>query len=227
MKIKLFTIPNILTLLNLFLGCCATMFALRYDDIKMAFFLIAAAAVVDFLDGFVARLLKSYSEIGKQLDSLADVVSFGVAPASILLCMFLLAGGDGYWAYAVFILALFAALRLARFNIDDRQTDTFIGLPVPAAGIFVGSAGYLYANGLYSINPYYIIGIAVVLSYFMICNTPMFSLKFKNFNFRDNALRYIFMALSATGLVIWGVTAIPFIIMAYIAVSIVRQMVHS
>lgn len=227
MKIKLFTIPNMLTLLNLLLGCAATLFAMRFDDIRVAFYMIAAAAVVDFLDGFAARLLKSSSEIGKQLDSLADMVSFGVAPSAILLSMFLAAGGNGYAVYAVFILAMFSALRLAKFNIDKRQSENFIGLPTPAAAIFVGSSGYLYAQGLYVIDPYYIIGITIVLSYFLVSEIPMFSLKFKTFGLKENFLRYAFIAASAAAVIIWGVTAVPFIIMAYITVSVIRQFAHS
>lgn len=215
-----------ITLLNLSAGCGATLFALRFDDLRTAFWFMAAAAVADFLDGFTARALKSYSETGKQLDSLADMVSFGVAPSAILFSMYSMAGGGGYAGYAVFIIALFAALRLAKFNVDDRQSDTFIGLPTPAVGIFAASAGYLYAGGLYAVDPYYTVGVAAVLSYFMICNTPMFSLKFKNFGLKDNALRYVFIGLSVAALALWQVAAVPFIVMAYIVISIVRRMMH-
>lgn len=223
MKIRLFTIPNILTLCNLLCGSVAVLFALRFDDIQISFYLIIAAAIFDFLDGFVARLLKSYSPVGKELDSLADVISFGMAPSSILFSMYQLAGGTGWWGYAVFILAAFSALRLAKFNIDENQAYGFIGMPTPAAALFVSASGYLFAAGLYILNPYYTIGIAVVLSYFLVSNIPMFALKFTHYGFKGNELRYTFCLLSIVGLILWGIVAIPFIIMAYVLVSVIRR----
>lgn len=223
MKIRLFTIPNILTLCNLLCGSVAVLFALRFDDIQISFYLIIAAAIFDFLDGFVARLLKSYSPVGKELDSLADVISFGMAPSSILFSMYQLAGGTGWWGYAVFILAAFSALRLAKFNIDENQAYGFIGMPTPAAALFVSASGYLFAAGLYILNPYYTIGIAVVLSYFLVSNIPMFALKFTHYGFKGNELRYTFCLLSIVCVILWGIVAIPFIIMAYVLVSVIRR----
>lgn len=223
MKIRLFTVPNIITLMNLLAGCAAIVSALRFNDIRFSFYMIIAAAVLDFFDGFAARLLKQYSPLGKELDSLADVVSFGVAPSAVLLCMFEAAGGTGWAGYLVFILAMFSALRLAKFNIDDRQTSEFIGLPVPACAIFVSSAGYLMAEGVYTTGPWYVVGTAAVLSYFLVCNTPMFSLKFSHWAIRGNELRYGFLLCSVIALAIWQITAVPFIILAYIAVSVTMQ----
>ena len=220
MKIKLFTLPNILTLCNLLAGCGAALFALRFDDIQTSFYLIIIAAVFDFLDGFVARLTHTYSPIGKELDSLADMVSFGFAPAAILFSMYQTAGGDGWAGYVVFVLAALSALRLGKFNIDENQATQFIGLPTPAAALFVASAGYLFAAGLYTVQPLYIVGTAVVLSYFLVCNTPMFALKFKHYGFRGNEIRYIFVLFSVVALLLWQITAIPFIILAYIFVSV-------
>lgn len=223
MKIRLFTIPNMLTLCNLLFGCAAAVYALRFDDIQTSFYCIVIAAIFDFFDGFAARLLGSYSAVGKELDSLADVVSFGFAPSAVLFSMYQQGGGAEMWGYAVFVLAAFSALRLAKFNIDENQSTEFIGMPTPAAALFVGSAGYLYGAGLYAIDPYTIIGIAIVLSYFLVCNTPMFALKFKNYGIKDNILRYSFVLLSAIALAVCQISAIPFIIMAYVAVSVLKR----
>lgn len=226
MKIKLFTIPNLLTLCNLLSGCGAVLCALNRGDMSLAFWLIVLAAVFDFLDGFVARLLHSSSPIGKELDSLADVISFGLAPTSVLFCMYAGVGGNEWYGYLVFVLAAFSALRLAKFNIDENQTTQFIGLPTPAAALFVASAGYLFEAGLYTVRPVYVVGIAVVLSYFLVCSTPMFALKFKHYGIRGNELRYGFLLVCAAGLVFWQIAAVPFIIMLYILVSVVRRLIQ-
>ena len=143
MKIKLFTLPNILTLCNLLCGAAAAVAALRFDNLQWPLLFIVAAAVFDFLDGFAARLFKSYSPLGKELDSLADCVSFGFAPSAILLNIYETSGGEGPWGYLVFILAAFSALRLAKFNIDENQSTQFIGMPTPAAALLVAASGYL------------------------------------------------------------------------------------
>lgn len=227
MKIKLFTIPNILTLMNLLCGSLAALYALQFDNLQVAFFFIVIAAVFDFFDGFVARLLGSFSEVGKQLDSLADVISFGFAPSAILFNIYMASGGTLYLGFAVFVVAAFSALRLAKFNIDDTQHDEFEGLPTPACALFIGSAGYLFAAGMFAVHPYYVIGVAVCLSWFLISRIRMFALKFKNFSFKDNVLRYSFLAASVVALALLQIAALPFIIMAYILISAVKGMVCS
>lgn len=227
MKIKLFTIPNVITLLNLICGSLAAVFALMFNDLQMAFYLIVLAAVFDFFDGFTARLLGSFSAVGKELDSLADVISFGFAPSAIMLNIYMALGGDAYLGFAMFIFAAFAALRLAKFNIDESQHDEFEGLPTPAAALFVGSAGWLFAEGMFVIHPYYIIGVAVCLSWFMVSNIRMFALKFKNFSVKDNVLRYSFLVASLIAIIVFRIAAIPFIIMGYIVVSMIKGMVCS
>lgn len=226
MKIKLFTLPNILTLCNLLCGAAAAVAALRFDNLQWPLLFIVAAAVFDFLDGFAARLFKSYSPLGKELDSLADCVSFGFAPSAILLNIYETSGGEGPWGYLVFILAAFSALRLAKFNIDENQSTQFIGMPTPAAALLVAASGYLAGTGMYMINPWFVVLLAFVLSYLLVCNVPMFALKFKHYGFRGNGVRYIFAGCAVVALIIWKILAIPFIIMAYVAVSMVLMAVH-
>ena len=160
MKIKLFTIPNLLTLSNLLCGMIATVAILTDGDLHLAFWLLVLAAVFDFFDGFTARLLHQSSPIGLQLDSLADMVSSGVAPTAVMLTLAWQAGSSwwtadtgGPWSWIVLLLAVGTALRLAKFNIDDTQRTEFCGLPSPAAGLFCASLGLLHAEGMLSL-PY-------------------------------------------------------------------------
>ncbi len=199
---------------------------LRCGDLTWSLVLIVAAALFDFFDGLAARLLKSYSPLGKELDSLADCISFGVAPASVLLHIYYLTGGEGMWGYSVFVLVAFSALRLAKFNIDEEQTDQFMGLPTPASALLVAASGYLVGTGQYAVNPWFAVGLAVVLCYLLVCNVPMFALKFKHYGFRGNEVRYIFVITALLSLVIWHIVAIPFIIVAYVAVSLAVRGVH-
>ena len=160
MKIKLFTISNLLTLSNLLCGMIATVAILTDGDLHLAFWLLVLAAVFDFFDGFTARLLHQSSPIGLQLDSLADMVSSGVAPTAVMLTLAWQAGSSwwaadtgGPWSWIVLLLAVGTALRLAKFNIDDTQRTEFCGLPSPAAGLFCASLGLLHAEGMLSL-PY-------------------------------------------------------------------------
>lgn len=216
MKIRIFTLPNILTLANLACGSAAVVYALRYDDLRVAFWLVAAAAVLDFLDGFAARLTGQYSEVGKQLDSLCDMVSFGLAPSAVLFSIYNTVGGPAPWGWVVFAVALFSALRLAKFNVDDSQSDSFTGLPTPACALLVTSAGWLFAGGAFTVTPECIVAVAILLSYLLICPLRMMALKFRNFSFRGNAMRYCFLVISAAGLAVFHITAIPFIIIGYV-----------
>lgn len=226
MKIRLLTLPNILTLCNLLCGAAAAVSALRFENLQWPLLFIVMAAVFDFLDGFAARLFKSYSPLGKELDSLADCVSFGFAPSAILLNIYEASGGVEPWGYLVFVLAAFSALRLAKFNIDENQSTQFIGMPTPAAALMVASSGYLVGTGMYAVNPWFAVLLAFVLSYLLVCKVPMFALKFKHYGFRGNEVRYIFAGCAVVALIIWKILAIPFIIMAYVAVSMVLMAVH-
>lgn len=204
-------IPNIITLLNLLMGICACILAI-WEVYPGAFIFIIAAGVFDFLDGFFARLLKAYSDIGKELDSLSDLVSFGVAPSLILFSYqyYSLPDHIQFLAFIPLAIALFSSLRLAKFNLDSRQTTSFLGLPTPANALliasFVAYASIGEANFATSIlNKCWVIPVvSIILSLLLISEIPMFSLKFKNLKFKGNEIRFIFIA-SALLILITGV----------------------
>lgn len=200
MKIILRAIPNTITSLNLLSGCVAIVLASRgWTD--FAVYCIFAAAVFDFCDGLSARLLKAYSEMGKQLDSLADVVSFGVAPAMLLhvqltnLLSDKITGsfdsGLGWelLTFAPFIVAIFSALRLAKFNIDTRQTSSFVGFPTPANALLIGSVVCLNWLQCWPV----LLLVCGLSAFLLVCELPMFSLKFKNMKWGDNKIQFSFL----------------------------------
>ena len=212
-------IPNAITCCNLVSGCFSIMFSFTGMPV-MAAVMIFAAGLFDFLDGFTARLLKAHSPIGGDLDSLSDVVSFGVAPGFI---MYHLMGGLWFGCFA-FLLPVFAAVRLAKFNIDDRQTTSFIGLPTPPMAIFMASLPLAFWQldvlNRQVLNPYLCLGIVVLFSVLMVCNRPFFSFKMKNLKWEDNKLRWIFLGLAVADLVAFGLVALPFILLGYILLSV-------
>lgn len=227
MNIRLFTIPNLVTLMNLLCGSVAAVAALVFGDLTLAFWLVVAAAVFDFLDGFVARLTGQSSPIGLQLDSLADDISFGFVPAAVLYCLYERSAGiwlpdTGHAGLAVFIFSAFAALRLARFNIDDTQHTEFRGMPTPAATLFCISLGLLAeARGL-RLSREAILLTAAVLSWLMVSPVRMFALKFQGFGWQGNRLRYVFILVCAALIFLLGAYSIPAIITLYVVVSLVR-----
>lgn len=218
-------IPNAITLGNLLLGCIGLSFA-AWGNLHGAALCIFGAAVLDFLDGFAARLLKAQSAIGKDLDSLADVVSFGVLPAFILFQLAASLPGVAYTEYFVFIIALASALRLARFNHDTRQTDGFIGLPTPANALLLAAlvlwlttAG---ASCVPLLNKWHLFSAAVLLSYLLLSPIPMMAFKFKSFSWQQNQERYLFLIFSLF-LLIWHVyLGLAFVILAYVSWSVLR-----
>ena len=230
MKVRLFTIPNLLTLANLVCGSGGGVMALSGGRLTTAFCLMILAAVFDFFDGFVARLLGQSSPIGLQLDSLSDDISFGLLPASILYVLYgrmpSLWLGEGpaaaAAAYAVFVVAAFAALRLAKFNIDDTQRTEFCGLPSPAAAMLCGSLGLLFETSGLELPREAISAIAVVVGLLMISNVRMFALKFHGFGWKGNELRYGFIIAAVVTAVLLRGYAVPAIIVLYILVSLVR-----
>lgn len=223
-------IPNSITCCNLLSGCISI--ALMCNGYAIAAgVMIFIAAVFDFCDGFAARLLKAYSPLGAQLDSLSDVISFGVAPSFIIYHYLnqvasLDIMGFNIFPFMAFFLAVFAALRLAKFNIDDRQTTSFIGLPTPAMGIFVAALPFVLRNESLAlirnmiINPYFLTALIVVFCYLMISEIPFFSLKIKNLNFKKNIHIYILAIFAVVAFIFLGLAAVPFVILFYVIEAI-------
>ena len=226
MKIKLFTIPNLLTLSNLFCGSVAVVSALVWGDLKLAFGLMVLAAVFDFFDGFAARLLNQSSPIGLQLDSLADDISFGLAPAAIMYSLYQWMPGiwlpEGYPGLVVFVFTACAALRLAKFNIDDTQRTEFCGLPSPAAALLCGSLGLLAERNGLVLPREAVLAVAAAAAWLMVSGIRMFALKFHGFGWRGNDLRYSFLAAGAAMIVLLRGYAVPLVIALYVVVSFVR-----
>ncbi len=219
-------LPNAITCLNLFSGCLA-LCAVFADNLVLAAYFVALSAVFDFFDGLVARALHVSSPIGKDLDSLADVVSFGVVPGAMLFALLGRAGADlpDWLPYAGFILTVFSALRLAKFNNDTRQSDSFIGLPTPACTLVVASLPLILADDRLSLssfilNPWVLLGLTVVLSGLLVAELPLFALKFKSLRWQDNKLRIVFLLLSIILLLLLGPVAVPPIILLYVLLSV-------
>lgn len=219
-------IPNAITCLNLLSGCVACIFAFHSQETfgtlkgyELVYILIGAAAVFDFCDGAAARLLHATSSIGKELDSLSDLISFGVAPAMLMYNTMYHFNGGEFTAFAALMIAIFGAVRLARFNVDDRQTDTFIGLPIPANAIFwIGVCALINQYGY----PGDIVAIAALtfMSLFMVAPIKMYSLKFHNFGFRENYKRYLIIFSAIAFVIFLGVSGLTWTIVIYILLSV-------
>jgi CDP-diacylglycerol---serine O-phosphatidyltransferase len=244
-------IPNIFTLLNLFFGCLAIVFILQNgiisatdeegapllvvpEKIWLASLFIGLAAVIDFLDGFVARLLKAGSEMGKQLDSLSDLVSFGVAPGMIVYQFLRLSvareeGGldaSFLWLLPAFIIPCAAAWRLARFNLDTSQSYSFKGMPVPTVGMFFASLPLIYWNvnepwvQNLLLNKWFLLGLVALFSWLMVSSIPLMALKFKDFSFKNNMPKYLLVIVSLAAIFILQWLAVPAIVLAYVLISL-------
>jgi CDP-diacylglycerol---serine O-phosphatidyltransferase len=213
-------IPNFLTCCNLVCGCLGIIALIEDWDTPIAYF-VWAACVFDFLDGFAARLLKISSPIGKELDSLADVVSFGALPALFMYQAIVLESPFSYLPYVALLIAVFSAVRLAIFNLDETQSDSFKGLPTPANAIFITALPFLHSP-LYDLvfSPVVMPIICVVFSLLLVSRIELFALKFKNFSWADNKVRFTFLVLSVLLLAILQWAALPFIILSYIALSL-------
>lgn len=216
-------IPNTITCFNLLSGTVGIVYALE-GNYTVALCAVLLSAVFDFLDGLAARALKAYSAMGKELDSLADVVSFGVVPAAMLYHA-LSQSADlpfEYFPFLAFILTAFSALRLAKFNVDERQSTSFFGLAVPANAIFWVGAVYGYGE-LVQQNIYIVLGLMILFSYLLISEIPMFSLKMKNLSWKDNYVIYIFLIGAIILASLYFLYSLPFIILWYILWSIVNR----
>lgn len=226
-------IPNLLTCLNLICGCLAVVYVFR-GEIPVFAALTAASLVFDFLDGFFARMLKAYSPMGKELDSLADMVSFGLVPGAIMHHLFMESVplnlsldepvGKAL-SFFPFIITVFSALRLAKFNIDTRQTTSFIGLPTPAATIFVtGLALILYNDPMHLtptlLNSFILAGLSMILSWLLVAELPLIALKFRSFGWKENRYQYALILLSLVSVFLFKTAGIPIIIILYIILSV-------
>lgn len=251
-------IPNAITCGNLLCGCFGIL-ACFSGHLDQAFYFIILAAVLDFFDGFAARMLKVSSPIGKDLDSLADMVTFGVLPGFIMyqMMLFVLTNYDPsyginyivndhysgpsqpyalFYPFLAFLIPVFSALRLAKFNNDPRQTDGFIGVATPTNTLLIASLGYLqytlhqpahqWVTGAGLIqelvtNLYALSGLTVLMSYLLVSEIPMFALKFKNFGWADNKIRYILLISAVVLLILFQLSATPFIILLYLVLSVI------
>ena len=223
-------IPNALTCGNLLCGSIGVVEAF-HGNLLLSCVLIGVALIFDFLDGFLARLLHVSSPIGKDLDSLADMVTFGLLPAIIVFQMLMQSIPDlfGIWkAYLAFIIAIFSAIRLAKFNNDPRQSDSFIGVPTPANAMLIASLPLIvHTQGetwkQIIINTNNLLILSVVMSVLLVAEIPLLALKFKSFNWKGNEIRYVFILLTVALLIIFQILAIPLILVLYLIVSLISN----
>jgi CDP-diacylglycerol--serine O-phosphatidyltransferase len=223
-------LPNAITCANLFSGCVGIVFAFR-GELIIAAYAIFLSAIFDFFDGLASRVLKAFSGIGKDLDSLADIVSFGVLPAVIMYQLFLEARQidkvSPWLNFIAFLIAVFSALRLAKFNVDTRQSENFIGLPTPANAILIASFPIIISSHNpyytpYLVNPYVLSVFTLVMCSLLVAEIPMMSLKFKNSDFNENIYRYLLLLFSAILILFFKFAAVPLVILMYITLSIIQ-----
>ena len=231
-------IPNAITLLNLIFGCCAVV-SILYSQYIAGFGFIVAAVFADYADGLVARLLGVHSELGKELDSIADAVSFGVVPGAIYYQLLLVAldragtAGLVYAAVPGFMLSAFSGLRLAKFNLDTRQTEGFIGLPTPSSTMFVTGLMLIYALDSYGLGDWVISSPAVLYalialqSYLLVSEIPMFALKFKSLAWAGNEVQFIFAGIALLLLLLTREVAFSAVVVLYVVFSVFRHFTKS
>lgn len=226
-------IPNAITSLNLVCGCLSILSALQ-GELTQASVFIGVAAILDFFDGFVARALRAYSEIGKQLDSLADVVSFGVAPGMIFFTL----SGQQFSAehlsvetFIPFLIPVFSAIRLAKFNIDTRQSDSFIGVPTPANAMFIASIPLVIQQNSYGMSvvfesPYFLMIFPFVSAYLLVAELPLLALKFKSFGWKGNEYRFVLILTSVLSVILFQYLGVAIAILFYVLISVIHNLVR-
>jgi CDP-diacylglycerol--serine O-phosphatidyltransferase len=219
-------IPNALTSLNLLAGAVSVPLFFA-GEFRVGASLIILAAVFDFLDGFAARLLNARSEIGAQLDSLADVVSFGFAPSIAIYCFMVSRGFEPAWvSNAAFFIVVFSAIRLAKFNVDTRQTDEFIGLPTPANALALVMVPLLMMDSDFIPSNFELplfLGIITLSSVLMVSELRLVALKFKTWAFAENLFRYLLILASPIILFVFGMQGFPLIIILYLILSLIKN----
>lgn len=213
-------IPNALTCANLLSGCIGIVFAFK-GDLNIAAYAVLVSGIFDFFDGFSARLLNVKSEMGKELDSLADVISFGFLPGVVMFQLIAHSNqSTAYLPYVAFLITIFSALRLAKFNIDTRQSEDFIGLNTPMNSLFIVSLPFIqqqYPGVLDS--TLLLIGITILMSWLLVSEIKIYSLKFGTLNWKDNKVKYIFLMISAVLIAFLKFAAIPIVLILYISSS--------
>lgn len=216
-------IPNALTCANLFSGCIGVVFAFK-GDLNIAAYAVLISGICDFFDGFAARLLHVKSPIGKELDSLADMVSFGFLPGVVMFQLLTQSDfSSPYLPYLGFMMTIFSALRLAKFNIDTRQTEDFIGLNTPMNTLFIVSLPFIRKDYPALIgSSVLLIAITVIMSFLLTSEIRIFSLKFSSFKWEPNKIKFIFLILSAILIAFLQFAAVPFVLVLYIALSLLH-----
>ncbi len=204
-------------------------YAVLQGNIEAGAYFIFIAAIFDFLDGFVARILKVHSEIGKQLDSLADLVTFGVLPAFIIFAMLQQVTDNEYLPFIALLIGIFSALRLAKFNIDTRQSERFIGVPTPANALLLSTLPFFIIQfptlGNQLATPISLVILSLIMSFLLVAELPLIALKFKNYSIADNLFRYLTLLIGIICLVFFGIAGIPIVIISYIALSVVEGLI--
>lgn len=214
-------LPNFLTCCNLLCGCLGIVFTLEERGLPAAY-LVWIACIFDFFDGFAARMLRTSSPIGRELDSLADVVSFGVLPAVVMYKMIGASTSSALLPYVAFSIGIFSALRLAIFNVDETQSNSFRGLNTPANTLFITSLPLLRDDvGRWLYEPWVLVTLTIVSSFMLVSRIEIFALKFKNFSWEDNRVRFTFLIVSVLLLITLRIPAIPVIIILYVLFSLI------
>lgn len=232
-------IPNLVTLCNLLCGTLATIFAVD-GHFELTAFFVALGVFLDFFDGFFARILKVSGELGKQLDSLADMVTSGVVPGIVLFSLlgYEKQGLDEFSSFSAIpliglLVTIAACYRLANFNLDTRQSESFIGLPTPAMSLFVVSLPLIQMHSEIDFireligNTYFLISISIFFSFLMNSKLHLFSLKFKNYTLKENLFKYILIVLSVIFLITMKFLAVPIIILCYLLLSIIKNTMNT